>query len=770
MLLTFLFIFSRSIVVGLDYGHENIKISIAHLGKGVNVAFNQQNKRLTKSYFALWNTTNPNQDVRTNHLSMFEIRTHSWAFNEDAYRHYLKYPQNVFKSLTNISSDYNGLMRREAYAIILHHLFKTMDSGIHEPISTQVVFAVDPDMPRKDRYMLHEIVKMSGANLKEIVDSPSAAAHLYAIEKSSLYKNSPKTVVFVDVGAEKTWMSLFTFKTTPGNPVVRQLSLISNISIGGNLIDQRLSTYLLQKFAEKNNYDISDFSERVKLRFLDESREIKERLSLHTSVDVKIEDILIEKHHSIEENSQIRTEDLESRDMSGNIEKIEQTFECTIERNELDNLIADFNDTLSQAYIKLVDDANLLRDDIDSVELIGGSTRVPYIQDILLEVSGIGKLNRTMNSDEAIALGAGYIGASKSAEFVTTKKVKIDPFCNTNIHLVHNGKRVDLFNKTNRLDDSNFYEYKSCDNSEISIMADNPPTEVIKFKVNLPKTAQGNVTIHVDFGFDEFTLPGIFNINLNKRSTRDIEFISPKWSMTKSNYNRSVAFIKRMDDVTEERRQTQVAYSDFERYLYQAKDRLAKETAIHQVTTKAERINLSVAIQKDLKWLINGTHKMPLTARIIKSRMQLLQKKMEDVELKASELPKREPAFQALLSKIQEVCKALNETWPIERPWMPEKAINDMKTAVDHAQNYYHIYREQQGNRTDTEMPGVLAADIERQTYYLEMSYNFTLRTTKNPPTPKPPKTPNPYVKTYSTVEEFERDAEKQRERDLFGL
>ena len=93
-----------------------------------------------------------------------------------------------------------------------------------------------------------------------------------------------------------------------------------------------------------------------------------------------------------------------------------------------------------------------------------------------------------------------------------------------------------------------------------------------------------------------------------------------------------------------------------------------------------------------------------------------------------------------------------------------------MQSAIDHAINYYHIYRNQQGNRTEKDPPGVLAHDIDMQTYYLEMTYNFTLKTTKNPPTPKPPKTPNPYVKTYASIDEYERDVEKQRERDIFGL
>ena len=743
MLIILLIAFAKSIVVGLDFGHENIKIGLALLGRGVHVALNQQNKRLSPSYFAIWNTSNPNQTTRTKHLSIAEIRGCTWAYNEEAYRYYLKFPQTTFRGLENISCDYNGLMRREAYAILLHHLFKTMDDKKHEPVSTHVVFAIDPDMPCKERYMIHEVIKISGANLKSIVDAPSSAANLYALEKSKLYGKSPKTIAFVDIGAKKAWMSIFSFRSTPGNPIVKQLSIISNISIGGDFIDSKLAHFFINKFSQ--NYNINSIiPERVELLFIDEARKVKERLSLHTSVDVKFD-----------------------------VPYFDKIFEYTITRDQFENLISEFNETLSQAYLKLIENANIIQSEIDSIEIIGGSTRIPFIQNILLEASGVGRLNRTMNSDEAIALGAGYIGAANSADFLATKKVKISTFCNMDVFLRHNEQIIQLFNKTDRIDDTNSYEFKSYQNAYISILTGSKEInmeEIVKFIVKIPPETNENATIHVDFGFDEFLLPGIFNIMIDQQSSREIEFINPIWSMTKLDFNRSISFIKKMDDVSEERRETQVAFSDFESYLYTSKNKILNTEVIQKVTTEDERQKLIEEIDKNINWLLNDTHKMSLTSRIIRSRMETLKKKIDDVELKASELPKREPAFKRLMEKIKQCQKALNETWVIERPWMPEKARNTMQSAIDHAINYYHIYRDQQGNRTEKEIPGVLAHDIDMQTYYLEMTYNFTLRTTKNPPTPKPPKTPNPYVKTYSSIDEYERDAEKQRERDLFGL
>jgi molecular chaperone DnaK (HSP70) len=109
---------------------------------------------------------------------------------------------------------------------------------------------------------------------------------------------------------------------------------------------------------------------------------------------------------------------------------------------------------------------------VDAVELLGGTGRIPIIQEVVLRVSGIGKLNRTMNSDEAVALGAAYIGAAQSADFITTKRVKFDPFCDTNVSLMHNGVVTSLFNQSDHISDSTPYQFKSCDNGHSTLAAD----------------------------------------------------------------------------------------------------------------------------------------------------------------------------------------------------------------------------------------------------------------------------------------------------------
>ena len=762
-MLSFFLIFTNSVIVGLDFGNENIKISSVKFGEGVKIVLNEENKKSTKSYFAIWNESNPNQGEKNQHWSIADIRSCSWLFGIDAFNHYMKYPNHVFKGLNNISLSYNGLMNREAYAILLRHIFQTMDNGEHEPINVHVVFAVNPDMKRSERYMLNEIIKMTGGDLIGVVDAPTAVATLYAVERSLVFRNSPKRVVFIDIGADKTWMSIFLFNSTDKDSIkVDQMSLINSIPISGNIVDQRIGDFLLNKFIYENHVDEKDITEKIRMMFYQKAREVKESLTVNKNVEVKFDDII------------------------GNT-----SFELLFQRNTLEFLISDFYQILEDSYLKLIDEAHIFREEIDNIELIGGSSRIPFFIESINEISGISNINRTLNSDEAIALGAGYFGIinsdiSKNNNndiLISKKKVSIHSFCNTNIFLYNHiySNFTQLFNSKSRLNDSNFYEFKSANNSNISLIEydslnDNDTlyrkeNEIIKFNITLPPTAKNNVTVHLDFGFDEFTLPGVYNIKLNKIVTRDnINFFPPKWAMSKLEFNHSVAFIKRMDFIDSERKQTQYAFSNFESFLYNSKYRIENDEIIQKVTTEEERLSILKKIENDYNWLYSNNHKIPLNSRIINDRMSKINKTVSEVDLKAYELPRRKPAFEKLLKLIDTVCFSLNYTWPHERPWMPKKYIDDMKTSVDHAMKYYKIFQEQQRNKSDTETPGVLSHDIEMQIHYLEMVYNFTLKNTKTPPTPKPPKTPNPYVKTYSTYEEFEDDVEKQREKDLFGL
>jgi molecular chaperone DnaK (HSP70) len=143
------FVAASSVVIGLDFGSEFIKIAVAPLGRQVHVARNAHNTVISPSYFAIWNSTNITQPGMQRHWSLADIRACSWCFLDDARSHFLRHPDHAFHGLVPLLGEHNGLMRREYVAILLKHILSTIDNAEHEPISCHLVIAVDPSLSSK---------------------------------------------------------------------------------------------------------------------------------------------------------------------------------------------------------------------------------------------------------------------------------------------------------------------------------------------------------------------------------------------------------------------------------------------------------------------------------------------------------------------------------------------------------------------------------------------------------------------------------------------
>jgi molecular chaperone DnaK (HSP70) len=110
----FLFLsLARSTVFGIDFGYEYIKVAMAAPGRGVHVALNQQSKRLSPSYFAIWNTSDPKTPVAAvGRLTPDQLSECSWSFLDAAKSHSLRFPHNMIKGLSPMLSTANGFTRR----------------------------------------------------------------------------------------------------------------------------------------------------------------------------------------------------------------------------------------------------------------------------------------------------------------------------------------------------------------------------------------------------------------------------------------------------------------------------------------------------------------------------------------------------------------------------------------------------------------------------------------------------------------------------------
>ena len=468
-------------------------------------------------------------------------------------------------------------------------------------------------------------------------------------------------------------------------------------------MDEKLVNLLLERFAQNNKIE-KPKNDRILRRFNEEARRAKEILSMNKAVDIQIEDVIDDyglRYH--------------------------------LTRDEFESLLDDFNNSIQVVYKNALLKANITSKDLDSIELIGGVTRVPLVQNVLKELSGMEKLNRTMNSDEVVALGAGYVGASKSGSFMV-KKAEIDPFANTNVTIYHNGKITHIFNETSRLNETYVYQYNASVNGNISIYADKLITT---FNFSLPENTTDDTPVKIIFGFDDFTIPNVKLILVNDTIIQPlIKFTKPDYLMNDEEIINSTRFINKMDLVLIERREYQKVHNDYESYIYRIKDKLEYDNVYKKVVSKIEYENITDIVEKHKQWLLNSAGTIPL--KEIKEQLKELKAQTKAVRTRVHEYIKRAPAFMKLNKTINMVYKALNETWPVKKPWLTADQLDTLWATFNRTKNWFEEKYSEQLNKTETEDPVVRYSEIDTQRMILEWSYNSTNRIPKPSPTPVP--------------------------------
>ena len=725
--------FIYSAIFGIDYGNEFIKTSMALSGKSIHIALNAQSKRLSPSFFSFFLTENPKNTTVNNdgHWTKDELVNYTWLFFEPAKAHALRFPQNSIKGLSPMLEKIHGFDRREALAITLRHLIKGIDDGKWKPEAAKIVFAVEPLMRHEERKAILEAIKIMNGTLTHIIDYPTAAAQLYALEKRSLYLRKERIVAFIDVGATNSWASIFKFENTPRKPTITEISLVTKANLGGSNVDRTIADFVMKKYAEQFSVPVpTDI--KVVNRFIDASRKAKELLSLNKEVDIRLEDI-----------------------------EQGRTFSYSLSIQEFQELIKDFAINVSELYKQLIQKSGMDYSDIDSVELIGGSTRIPYVQEVLLNTSKLGKLDRTMNSEEAIALGAGYVGATESTLFVI-KKLIMKAFSNTNVFLAHGDKKIQLFNESSYLIDSYRYDCLASDNGNFTILAGNPPTEVSTFTLNLTNTTKPNAKIMFEFGFDEYTIPVVKNVKLNgfRFNISKVIYYPTEHEFNPVQFNESFDFVHEFDKIDASRKEFQEAFDNYESYIFTIKDKVKYVPEFQIVLNETEGDYLISVAEEHRKWL--DEHAGHLTLDEIKEQHEKLKKVLSEPERREEHYLKINQTFEDFNKTLNRMYKEITEVWPKKKKWMPKDKIKSSWESYNHSLEYLNNEIDAAIGRKPCESPHAWYNQINIQRQIAEFNFNRTCEMKKPTPTPKP----NITETTNETKEETKEENKEEEERN----
>jgi len=370
-------------IIGIDLGTTNSVVAVME-GSAPKVLVNSSGSRLTPSVCGFTEkgerlvgqiakhqqVTNPENTVFS--IKRFMGRRHNEVSSEEKIVPF-KITGNP-EELVKVTVREKEYTPPEISAMILQDLKKTAEDYLGETV-TQAVITVPAYFNDSQRQATKDAGKIAGLEVSRIINEPTAAALAYGLEK----KKNEKIAVF-DFGGGTFDISILDI----GDNVFEVLSTSGDTHLGGDDLDEVLINYLADEFRKTEGIDLRQ--DPMAHQRLKEAAE-KAKCELSTQVESTV-------------NLPFITADA----------KGPKHLQVTITRSKFEQLAEPIFSKLKNPCAKAIEDAKLSPKDIEEVLLVGGSTRIPKVQEIVKSIFGK-EPNKSINPDEVVALGAAIQGA-----------------------------------------------------------------------------------------------------------------------------------------------------------------------------------------------------------------------------------------------------------------------------------------------------------------------------------------------------------------------
>jgi molecular chaperone DnaK len=258
----------------------------------------------------------------------------------------------------------------EISALVLRKLVDDASKSLGEKV-TEAVITVPAYFNDAQRQATKDAGRIAGLEVLRIINEPTAAALAYGLDKKQ-----NETVLVFDLGGGTFDVSILEI----GDGVVEVRATAGDTHLGGDDFDRRLVDYLADEFQRDNGIDLRTDPQALQ-RLFEAAEKAKVELSAVTQTTVSLPFI--------------------TADASG-----PKHLNATIMRSTFDNITADLVERTTGPVGQAMADAKLTANDIDEVILVGGSTRIPAVQNLVRRLTGGKDPNMSVNPDEVVALGA----------------------------------------------------------------------------------------------------------------------------------------------------------------------------------------------------------------------------------------------------------------------------------------------------------------------------------------------------------------------------
>ena len=347
-------------IIGIDLGTTNSCVAVLEGGEPVVIA-NAEGARTTPSVVAF---------SKTGERMVGQVAKRQAVTNADRTVSSIK--RHMGENY-HVTIDGKGYTPQEISAMTLAKLKADAEAYLGQTV-TEAVITVPAYFNDAQRQATKDAGKIAGLDVKRIINEPTAAALAYGLDKDTDQK-----IMVYDLGGGTFDVSILDI----GDGIIEVLATAGDTHLGGDDFDQRIMDYLVAEFKKAEGINLAN--DRVAMQRLKEAAEkAKIELSGMTSTNVNLPYI--------------------TADATG-----PKHLDVTISRAKFNELTADLVERTLKPVRQSLSDAGLKAADLDKVLLVGGSTRIPAVQDAVKSITGKEGF-KGINPDECVALGAAIQG------------------------------------------------------------------------------------------------------------------------------------------------------------------------------------------------------------------------------------------------------------------------------------------------------------------------------------------------------------------------
>ena len=353
-------------IIGIDLGTTNSCVAVMEGGQPT-VITNTEGARTTPSVVAF-------------------TKTGERLVGEPAKRQAVTNSEKTISSIKrHMGSDYRVTIDDKKYspqeisAMILQKLKSDAEAYLGEKV-TEAVITVPAYFNDAQRQATKDAGKIAGLDVKRIINEPTAAALAYGLDNEKEQK-----IMVYDLGGGTFDVSIIEI----GDGVIEVLSTAGNNRLGGDDFDQKITEYMLSEFKRTEGVDLS--GDKMALQRLKEAAEkAKKELSSATTTNINLPFITA-------------------------VDGVPKHFDMNLTKAKFDELTRDLVEATAEPVRRALSDAGLTASELSKVLLVGGSTRIPAVQDKVKQLTGH-EPNKSLNPDECVALGASVQGGKLAGD------------------------------------------------------------------------------------------------------------------------------------------------------------------------------------------------------------------------------------------------------------------------------------------------------------------------------------------------------------------